>query len=167
MPAGLAKPENRQNSQSLVHADQWKSIAPNEKEIAVIQHKNCNQFTKMQWISGLTVAILCLMPALARAADDAEARVKASGETFKELVNSQPGIPANMLNKSECVIFIPSAKKGGFIIAGHYGRGAMSCRSGQNFDGAWSAPIMMQSSGGSVGFQAGGQVYRFRRSRDE
>jgi lipid-binding SYLF domain-containing protein len=37
----------------------------------------------------------------------------------------------------------------------------MSCRSGQNFDGAWSAPIMMQSSGGSVGFQAGGQATDF------
>jgi SH3 domain-containing YSC84-like protein 1 len=157
MPAGIGKVGKSSKSQSLVHADQWESIATNEEEIAVIQHKNCNQFTKMKWMSGLTAAILCLMPALAKAADDAEARLKASGETFKELVNSQPGIPTNMLNKSECVIVIPSAKKGGFIIAGHYGKGAMSCRSGQNFDGPWSAPVMMQSSGGSVGFQAGGQ----------
>jgi lipid-binding SYLF domain-containing protein len=66
-----------------------------------------------------------------------------------------------VLNKAECVIVLPSVKKAGFIVAGQYGRGAMTCRSGQNFDGSWSAPIMMQSSGGSFGFQAGGQATDF------
>src|SRR4029077_8932019 len=37
----------------------------------------------------------------------------------------------------------------------------MSCRSGENFDGSWSAPIMMQSSGGSFGLQAGGEAKDF------
>ena len=26
-----------------------------------MQHRNCNQFTKRKWMSGLTTAILCLM----------------------------------------------------------------------------------------------------------
>src|SRR3974390_3836900 len=34
----------------------------------------------------------------------------------------------------------------------------MACRTGQKFDGPWSAPIMMQSSGESIGFQAGGEA---------
>jgi hypothetical protein len=29
------------------------------------------------------------------------------------------GIPTDLLNKSECVIILPSVKKGGFIIAGY------------------------------------------------
>ena len=56
------------------------------------------------------------------------------------------------------VIILPSVKKGGFIIAGQYGKRLMTCRTGAKFDGPWSAPIMMPSSGGSVGFQAGGQA---------
>jgi lipid-binding SYLF domain-containing protein len=104
-----------------------------------------------------------LTPLIARAADDAteQARVKASGEVLTELVNSPKGIPPDLLNKSECVIILPSVKKGGFIVAGSYGRGLMTCRSGEKFDGPWSAPIMMQSSGGSIGFQAGGQATDF------
>ncbi len=100
-----------------------------------------------------------------QAADDnaktERARVKASGDALDELVTSQNGIPTNLLNKSECVIILPSVKKVGFIIAGQYGRGLMTCRTGANFDGPWSAPIMMQSSGGSFGLQAGGQSTDF------
>jgi lipid-binding SYLF domain-containing protein len=65
------------------------------------------------------------------------------------------------LNKAECVIILPSVKKAGFIVGAQYGRGVMTCRSGQNFDGQWGAPIMMQSSGGSFGLQAGGQSTDF------
>ena len=113
----------------------------------------------------LALAAICLSsPVLARAADDAtavQARVTASGEVFKELINAENGIPTGLLNKSSCVIILPSVKKGGFIIAASYGRGLMTCRSGANFHGKWSAPIMMQSSGGSFGLQAGGQATDF------
>jgi SH3 domain-containing YSC84-like protein 1 len=111
----------------------------------------------------ISVAILGLV-SQAFAADDAateQARVTASGEVLKDLINASNGIPTNLLNKSECVIILPSVKKGGFIVAASYGRGLMGCRSGENFKGHWSAPIMMQSSGGSVGFQAGGQATDF------
>jgi lipid-binding SYLF domain-containing protein len=87
--------------------------------------------------------------------------VKASGEVLKELLNGPSGIPLSVLNKAECVIILPSVKKAGFIVGAQYGRGVMTCRSGQNFDGQWGAPIMMQSSGGSFGLQAGGQSTDF------
>jgi lipid-binding SYLF domain-containing protein len=109
-------------------------------------------------------ALLCLLtPFLARAADeDAEtARITASGDVLKELLDSPSGISHDLLNKAYCVIILPSVKKGGFILAAEYGRGLMTCRSGDNFDGAWGAPIMMQSSGGSIGFQIGGQATDF------
>jgi len=33
--------------------------------------------------------------------------------------------------------------KAAFIVGGSYGRGAMTCRSGEHFTGPWSAPTMM------------------------
>lgn len=110
----------------------------------------------------ILICLLTLTSAFLRADDSKEQeRIKASGDVLKELLNGPNGIPINLLNKSECVIVLPSVKKAGFLIAGQYGRGIMTCRSGQNFDGSWSAPIMMKSSGGSFGLQAGGQATDF------
>lgn len=112
----------------------------------------------------LTIALLCLsIPSIAIAADDKneQERVKESGDVMKELLSSSSGVPISVLNKAECVIVLPSVKKAGFIIAGQYGKGVMTCRGGENFDGPWSAPAMMQSAGGSFGLQAGGQATDF------
>ena len=101
--------------------------------------------------------LLCLMPALAKADDADTERITASGNVFKELLNASSGIPRGLLNKSDCVIILPGVVKGSFIVGVQYGKGLMTCRSGPHFNGKWSAPIMMQSSGGSFGLQAGGQ----------
>jgi lipid-binding SYLF domain-containing protein len=126
------------------------------------QRKNRHQFLNLLSIVSLALAVFCLlMPALSSAADNAQKedqRVKESGEALDALVNSENGIPTDLLNKSECVVILPSVKKGGFIIAAQYGKGLMTCRTGENFSGPWSAPIMMQSSGGSIGLQAGGEA---------
>jgi len=125
-----------------------------------------NQYRSLTWkgMVLLTILVPCLIiPSIAIAADDEkeQERVKESGNVMKELFNSKSGVPISVLNKAECVIVLPSVKKGGFIIAGQYGKGVMTCRGGENFDGPWSAPTMMQSTGGSVGFQAGGQSTDF------
>ena len=126
------------------------------------QRKNRQQFFSLVCMASITLAVLfVLIPPRTLAEDKAqkeEQRVTESGEALDALVNSQSGIPTDLLNKSECVIILPSVKKGGFIVAGQYGKGLMTCRTGQKFDGPWSAPIMMQSSGGSIGFQAGGEA---------
>jgi lipid-binding SYLF domain-containing protein len=127
-----------------------------------MQSQNRNQFTK--WMGCLLAAVLGLfMPLLASAADDdtEQARLKAAGDVLKDMFNGPSGVPLSVLNKAECVIVLPSVKKAGFIIGAQYGRGAMSCRSGENFNGSWSAPVMMQSSGGSFGLQAGGEATDF------
>ena len=117
---------------------------------------------RIQIAATTAVALLCLLtPRLARAAGDEENRITASGDVLKELIDSPSGISHDLLNKAYCVIVLPSVKKGGFIVAAQYGRGIMTCRKGDNFDGAWSDPIMMQSSGGSVGFQIGGEATDF------
>jgi lipid-binding SYLF domain-containing protein len=112
----------------------------------------------------LTLAGLCLLiPGIATAADNEkeQERIKESGNVMKELTDSPSGVPISVLNKAECVIVLPSVKKGGFIVAASYGRGVMTCRGGEDFKGPWSAPTMMQSSGGSFGLQAGGQATDF------
>jgi lipid-binding SYLF domain-containing protein len=48
-------------------------------------------------------------------------------------------------------------KKFAVGVGGTYGRGAMTCRTGENFTGPWSAPSLMALEGGSIGFQLGGQ----------
>jgi lipid-binding SYLF domain-containing protein len=112
----------------------------------------------------LTMAGLCLLiPGITMAANNEKEmdRIKESGNVMKELLNSSSGLPISVLNKAECVIVLPSVKKGGFIVAASYGRGVMTCRGGEDFKGPWSAPSMMQSSGGSFGLQAGGQATDF------
>jgi len=122
-------------------------------------NRQLHSFTS--WTVKLAV-LLSLSTVVARAAESSEdERLTSSGNVLKELLGSSHGIPLSVLGKAECVIILPSVKKAGFIVGAQYGRGAMSCRSGKNFDGAWSAPVMMQSSGGSFGLQAGGQATDF------
>ena len=80
---------------------------------------------------------------------------------MKEIIDIPDDIPQSLLDKADCVIVIPSVLKAAFIVGGSYGRGAMTCRSGDNFHGPWGAPTMMALEGGSFGFQIGGQATDF------
>ena len=90
------------------------------------------------------------------------ARVKESGEVLKEILDMpDKGIPGSVLDGSKCVIVLPSVKKVAIGIGGTYGRGVMTCRTGADYKGPWSAPIMMASSGGNIGLQLGGEATDF------
>src|SRR6266567_2513702 len=88
-------------------------------------------------------------------------RLDNCGTVLKEILNIPDDIPPDLLDKAECVIIFPSVLKAAFIVGGSYGRGAMTCRSGEHFTGPWGAPTMMALEGGSVGFQLGGQATDF------
>ena len=77
---------------------------------------------------------------------------------MKEILNVPDGIPHNLLQKADCVIVFPSVRKAAFGVGGSYGRGAMTCRQGEHFNGKWGAPTMMALEGASFGFQIGGQA---------
>jgi lipid-binding SYLF domain-containing protein len=125
----------------------------------VITRKACIRLAKA--VSGIAAAALCSVLFLAQAESPSE-RVGSAAKVFKELAaDKENGLPINLLNKSVCVIILPSVKKAGFIVGAQYGQGVMNCRSGANFDGPWSAPIMMRSSGGSFGLQIGAQATDF------
>ena len=110
----------------------------------------------------LTSLWLSLCPRLAAATGDQERdRLKESGQVMKEILSTPEDIPQNLLNKAECVIVLPSVKKIAVGIGGSYGRGVMTCRGGADFDGPWSTPTMMESTGGNFGLQIGGQATDF------
>ena len=87
--------------------------------------------------------------------------MKDAGEVLKEIINIPDDIPQDLLDKAECVVVLPSVKKGAFGIGGSYGRGVMVCRNGQHYTGKWGAPALYALEGVSIGFQLGGQATDF------
>src|SRR5450432_4526325 len=90
-----------------------------------------------------------------------EDRVKDAGTVLKEILNIPDAIPQDLLDKAECLIILPSVKKGAFGVGGSYGRGVMVCRSGEHYKGKWGAPALYALEGVSIGFQLGGQATDF------
>ena len=112
----------------------------------------------------IVFGVLVVISALAAfAAEDEreEDRVKDAGVVLKEILNIPDDIPQDLLDKAECVIILPSVKKGAFGIGASYGRGIMVCRSGEHYKGKWGAPALYALEGVSVGFQLGGQATDF------
>jgi SH3 domain-containing YSC84-like protein 1 len=112
---------------------------------------------------GITLILLPTVSSVARATnkDKDEDRLKDCGTVLKEILDIPDNIPQGLLDKADCVVVYPSVLKAAFVVGGSYGRGAMTCRKGENFTGAWSAPTMMALEGGSFGFQIGGQATDF------
>jgi len=88
-------------------------------------------------------------------------RLAACGQVLKEILDIPDGIPKDLLNKAECVIVVPSMLKFAIGIGGDFGRGAITCRTGEHFTGRWSAPALFALEGGNIGFQLGGQATDF------
>src|SRR6202161_4162198 len=82
-------------------------------------------------------------------------RVQAAADVLNEIQSApDKGIPQEVLGSAECVAVVPSMLKGGFIVGAKYGRGLASCRTPKG----WSAPAFFVVTGGSFGFQIGGQA---------
>src|ERR1700733_15396225 len=82
-------------------------------------------------------------------------RVQAAADVLNEIEGApDSGIPREVLGSAECVAVVPSMLKGGFIVGAKYGRGLASCRTTKG----WSAPAFFVLTGGSFGFQIGGQA---------
>src|SRR3979490_609050 len=112
----------------------------------------------------LVFAMSAFLLAITSWADDKEKdedRLKNAGTVLTEILNIPDDIPQDLLDKADCVVVFPSVLKAAFIVGGPYGRGAMSCRQGDDFKGPWGAPTMMALEGGSFGFQIGGQATDF------
>jgi lipid-binding SYLF domain-containing protein len=108
----------------------------------------------------LVIALLAVSVTLGAQGKE-EDRLRECATVLKEIIGIPDDIPTDLLDKAECVIVYPGVKKVAVGVGGSYGRGAMTCRTGEDFSGPWSAPTLMALEGGSIGFQLGGQSTDF------
>jgi SH3 domain-containing YSC84-like protein 1 len=104
-------------------------------------------------IAPIAAMAIIVGPALARDKNKEEKRLENSGVVLKEILDIPDDIPADLLNKAECVAIFPSVLRVAIGIGGSYGRGVMTCRTGEHYTGRWSAPSMMALEGANIGFQ--------------
>jgi lipid-binding SYLF domain-containing protein len=108
----------------------------------------------MKTFTLLCAAMLAANSAFSAPTKEEVKRLSEAGAVLDELrATPEKGIPDDLWNKAQCVIVIPSIKKGAFVVGGEYGKGVMSCRSARD----WSAPVFMQLAKGSWGLQIGGE----------
>lgn len=110
-----------------------------------------------------TVIFSLLLGFSASAADQSreQKRLETCGQVLKEILDIPDGIPKALLNKAECVIVIPTVLKFAIGLGGDFGRGAITCRTGEHFTGRWSSPALFALEGANIGFQLGGQATDF------
>jgi lipid-binding SYLF domain-containing protein len=113
---------------------------------------------KAFWFS---VALLAMIAVPAFGQKKEQGRVANAGTVMKEILNIPDDIPQSIIDKADCVVVLPSVLKFAIGVGGSYGRGVMTCRSGEDFKGPWGAPTMMALEGGSFGLQLGGQATDF------
>ena len=105
--------------------------------------------------SALFATIVLVAPSIqAQAPEKLVHRIDAAHDILHELMNTpDKGIPLDIAASAQCVVVVPSFKKGAFVFGGEYGQGVASCRTAHG----WSAPVFVQMAGASFGFQIGGQ----------
>jgi lipid-binding SYLF domain-containing protein len=90
-----------------------------------------------------------------------EDRLKDAGVVMSEVLSMPDTIPHHILDRTKCVVVVPSVRKAAFVVGASYGRGAMICRTGPDFTGPWGAPSMMAVEGASFGLQIGAEATDF------
>jgi lipid-binding SYLF domain-containing protein len=118
----------------------------------------------------LLVAILAFMStgAVVPAFANETKRVAEATAVIKELVAMpEMTVPPALFKEAAGIAIIPGVMKGGVIVGGRYGTGVLVER---EKNGAWSPPIFVSLSGGSMGLQIGAEstdfilVFKNRRS---
>ena len=98
----------------------------------------------------LALVLAAAVNAYAAIGSSEAARLAAAAQVVNDV---KTDIPPDIWSKSRCVVVMPDVKKAAFIFGGEYGKGILSCRSGER----WSPPVFMQLAKGSWGFQAGAE----------
>src|SRR5271166_1014071 len=106
----------------------------------------------------VTTLIVISMAVCAVASDRKGAaldRVETSSTILNQIMSAPDrAIPDGIMNGAKCIAIVPSDLKASFIIGANYGKGVATCRT----EHGWSAPVFFKVTGGSFGFQAGGQA---------
>ena len=116
---------------------------------------------KFLHLSVFAVSMFLVTPFVSADTMAEEERLGNCSSVMKEILNIPDGIPQSLLDKAECLVAIPSVKKFALGLGGSYGKGALVCRSGEDFKGPWGPPAMYRLEGASIGFQLGGSAIDF------
>lgn len=111
--------------------------------------------------SAMAIVLALVLVAPVWAQNKERERLEQCGVVMQEILDIPDNIPKELFDKAECVIVIPSTLKVAVGIGASYGRGAITCRTGEEFTGPWSAPAMFALEGANIGIQLGGQATDF------
>lgn len=82
-------------------------------------------------------------------------RIQTAGTVLSQIMSApDKAIPDSIMSGAKCIAVIPSSLKASFVFGANYGKGVATCRTGKG----WSSPAFFKVTGGSFGFQAGGQA---------
>jgi lipid-binding SYLF domain-containing protein len=106
------------------------------------------------------IALLTLfsMASLATASERRDAdldRIQTASTVLSQIMSAPDrAIPDSIMNGAKCIAIMPSMLKASFVFGANYGKGVATCST----EHGWSAPAFFKLTGGSFGFQAGGQA---------
>jgi lipid-binding SYLF domain-containing protein len=106
----------------------------------------------------LALAALVVTAPWALASDRRDAdldRIQTASTVLNQIMSAPDrAIPDSIMAGAKCIAIMPSMLKASFIVGANYGKGVATCRT----EHGWSAPAFFKLTGGSFGFQAGGQA---------
>ena len=104
-----------------------------------------------------SILLVCVTSAVPIAQTDEARRISDAVTVLREIMDADDqSVPASIMQKAQGIAVFPSMLKGGFVVGGQHGRGVLSARDPKT--GAWSSPAFLTITGGSLGFQIGGQA---------
>jgi len=82
-------------------------------------------------------------------------RIQTASTVLSQIMSAPDrAIPDGIMSGAKCIAIVPSSLKASFVFGANYGKGVATCRT----EHGWSAPVFFLMTGGSFGFQAGGQA---------
>lgn len=103
----------------------------------------------------ITLLLVCFAVSLPLFAENKYSKRLGESTTVLKTILDKHEVPQGVLDKAVCVLVYPGVKKVAVGIGGTYGRGVLSCRTGKEMTGSWSAPAMYTLDTGSLGVQLG------------
>jgi lipid-binding SYLF domain-containing protein len=102
----------------------------------------------------LTILVLALLsPQFALGGSLEDNKLQAAARVMRKLAaDPTQSIPAELLARAQGIAVIPDVLRGGFLLGGRRGKGALVVRSE---NGVWSNPTFITLTGGSIGWQIG------------
>lgn len=105
------------------------------------------------------ILFLALPSASAIAASEETERVESATEVLSKVMEiPESGIPPALMADARGIAIVPGVIKVGLFVGGQYGRGVLVVR-GQG--GAWSNPVFISLTSGSIGWQIGAESTDF------